>query len=120
MIRHQNVFGDLQTLLAALTVESLPVPMIKPAFNAALVTAIRLTPLLASGFVSAPVAAIRVAAVAVATNEKHRAATTGSAKPLSQRDTAGIGHLRPMELDSRRLMWQDNSALGTLLRSRGC
>jgi|HubBroStandDraft_6_1064221.scaffolds.fasta_scaffold204384_2 hypothetical protein len=120
MIRHQNGFGGLRTLLAALTVESLPVPMIKPAFNATLMTAIRLTPLLASGFVCAPVAAIRLAAVAVATDEKHRTATTGSAKPLSQHHIAGIGHLRPMELDSRRLMWQDNNALGTLLRSRGC
>jgi hypothetical protein len=92
MIRHQNVIGGLQALLAALAVESLPVAMIKPAFNTALVTAIGLTPLLASGFVSAPVTAIRVAAVAVATDEKHRAAVDGSAKPLSQRNIASTGH----------------------------
>lgn len=92
MIRHQNVFGSLRALFAVLAVQPLSVPMIEPAFNAALVTTIRFTPLLAPGFGSAPVTAIGVAAVALLANEKHRAATTGSAKPLSQRALVGIGH----------------------------
>jgi len=92
MIRHENVVWRSGGLLMSLAIQSLAVPMVEPAFRALLVPAVGLSPLLTSGLLSAPLAAICVTAVAVTADEEQRAAIGSPTEPLTLRDLASIGH----------------------------
>lgn len=106
MIRHRNVGLPLNDFIgpiirmavgmveitAPLSIESLPVAVVKPAFGALLVTAIGLTPLLPPGLLPAPLATVSVTAVAMAADEKEGAALAGSTQPLDKYEFASIGH----------------------------
>jgi hypothetical protein len=63
---------------------ALAVAMVEPPLGALLIAAIGGAALLDAGLIAAVRAAVTLAAVAVAANEKHRAAVSAAAKPLPE------------------------------------
>ena len=65
MIRHENIGLHLRASAASQTIKPLAVPVVKPTFATLLMPTIILAPLLPPGLLSAPLAAIRLASVAM-------------------------------------------------------
>ena len=67
-----------------LSVRTLPIPMIEPAFRTPLVAVVGDTVLPTSGFRAASCAAIALPPIAVRTNPEHRLASLAAANPLPE------------------------------------
>ena len=84
----------------ALSVGTLPVPMIEPAFQTGLVPAIGSAMLPPSACATARLTAITLPAVAMRTQKERRTALASRANPLSQNHFATIRHAsQQAELD---------------------
>jgi hypothetical protein len=95
LIRHAG-FGLTPAVLA------LAIPMIEPPLLTLLMAAIRLTALLAAGFLATTVTAIPLPAITMKAEIKNGTATGEVANPLTENGLAGIGHGFPeAELDNQ-------------------
>jgi len=108
LIRHAN--------RAAAAILALPVPMVEPAFQTSLMTAVGLAPLLAARLLAATRAAVTLTMITTGTEIKHDTAPFGTAKPLAEsnrRDPhpAAKTSLSPQALDSRRHSCEDHLTL---------
>lgn len=81
-----------------LSIGTLPVPMIEPAFCTLLVAAVGGSALLAPGFQTARDAAITLPAIAVSTNPEHRMASLAATNSLPENRFA-MNHHPPTQAD---------------------
>ena len=92
MIRHENGIREFGGAVASLSMESLAIAMVEPAFGALRMAAVSLAPLLSAALLAASFTAIRVSAIAVRAYEKHCSALIGPTEPPTQYEIARIGH----------------------------